>query len=128
MESKNFNLPLFLAGIFGFLGVAIGAFGAHGLKSVISPELMSVFETGTKYHLLHAIVMFVIAISDKYRESFWIRLGFWLISTGIIFFSGSLYILSITGVKILGAITPIGGLCFLAGWISISVVAFSRSK
>ncbi len=129
MPSKNSNfLPLFLSGALGFLGVALGAFGAHGLKSVITPELLTIFETGSRYHLIHSVVLVVLALSAKLEESQSLRIGFWAIFVGILIFSGSLYILSITGIRILGAITPLGGVSFLIGWAAIAYSAFSFPK
>lgn len=129
MPSKNSNfLPLFLSGIVGFLGVALGAFGAHGLKNIITPDLLAIYETGSKYHLIHAVVLVVIALSDKWAQSKSLRVGFWGVFTGILIFSGSLYALAITGIRVLGAITPFGGVSFLLGWISIAYSAFSFRK
>ncbi|EQA45275.1 PF04241 family protein [Leptospira broomii serovar Hurstbridge str. 5399] len=117
MEFKNSkNLPLFLAAFFGFTGVAFGAFGAHGLKSILSPDLLTIFETGARYQLIHSVVLMILSLSNKWSESKELRIGYWLILSGILIFSGSLYTLSITGIKILGAITPLGGIAFLLGW------------
>ncbi|TGK61975.1 DUF423 domain-containing protein [Leptospira wolffii] len=129
MPSKNSNfLPLLISGILGFLGVALGAFGAHGLKSIITPDLLLIYETGSRYHLIHSVVLFVIALSDKWGESKSLRVGFWGIFIGILIFSGSLYVLTITGLRILGAVTPIGGVSFLVGWLAIAYSAFSFRK
>ncbi|PJZ77965.1 DUF423 domain-containing protein [Leptospira neocaledonica] len=125
MASKNSNsIPLFLSAILGFLAVALGAFGAHGLKSILTPDLLTIFETGARYHLIHAVVLLVLTLGGKLSESKFRRIGFWLIFSGILIFSGSLYTLSLTGIRVLGAITPLGGLAFLAGWASIAYSAF----
>ncbi|EQA35241.1 PF04241 family protein [Leptospira inadai serovar Lyme str. 10] len=117
MEFKNSkNLPLFFAAFFGFTGVAFGAFGAHGLKAILSPDLLIIFETGARYQLIHSVVLVILALSNKWSESKELRIGYWLIFSGILIFSGSLYTLSITGIKVLGAITPFGGIAFLLGW------------
>ena len=93
----------------------MGAFGAHGLRSRLSPEMLSIWQTGVLYHLLHALALFSLAL---YGKSAGVRMawgaGFFL--AGMLIFSGSLYFLSLTGFRPLGAITPIGGLCFLLGW------------
>ncbi len=101
-----------LAGI----GVAAGAFGAHGLKSRLSPDLLAVFETGVRYQMYHALGLLAVAVAmDRWPSGSFQTAG-WLLLAGIVLFSGSLYALCLTGVRALGAITPIGGLCFLAGW------------
>ncbi|TGK38148.1 DUF423 domain-containing protein [Leptospira andrefontaineae] len=129
MASKNSNsIPLFLSSILGFLAVALGAFGAHGLKSVLTPDLLAIYETGARYHLIHAVVLLVLSLSGKLSESKFRRVGFWSILTGILIFSGSLYALAISGVRILGAITPFGGVALLLGWACIAYSAFSDKE
>src|SRR5689334_8053987 len=104
---------IIVGAINGFLAVALGAFGAHGLKARLSPGMLEVYKTGVQYHLAHALAMLLLAaLSDRIS----VRLPAWLFLVGIVLFSGSLYLLAISGVGILGAITPLGGLCFLAGW------------
>lgn len=117
---------LILGAVFGFFGVALGAFGAHGLKKVLSPELLLIFETGVRYHMYHTFAILIIALFvEKYPA---LRYSGRLFGTGIIFFSGSLYILALTGIPIFGAITPFGGICFLAGWVVVGVTAFKIQK
>jgi uncharacterized membrane protein YgdD (TMEM256/DUF423 family) len=105
-----------LGAVFAFLGVGLGAFAAHGLKGKISAEMLTVFETGVKYQMYHALALLAVG----FAQSLWpeARLGIcgWFFSVGILLFSGSLYILAWTGIKMFGIITPFGGLCFLAGW------------
>ncbi len=98
-----------------FLAVALGAFGAHALKTHLPPEMLEVWHTAVFYHLLHAFALFALGL---YAKSTGARLKHpsLLFLIGIILFSGSLYALALTGIKPLGAITPLGGLCFLAGW------------
>jgi len=99
-----------------FIGVATGAFGAHGLKSRISAEMLAVFEVGVRYQMYHAFALITAAwIQGKWPSSIVIA-GGWLFVIGTILFSGSLYLLSVGGVRWIGAITPLGGLAFLAGW------------
>lgn len=117
---------LILGAVFGFFGVALGAFGAHGLKKVLSPEMLLIFETGVRYHMYHTFAILIIALFvEKYPA---LRYSGRLFGSGIIFFSGSLYILALTGIPIFGAITPFGGICFLAGWVVVGVTAFKIQK
>jgi len=118
------KLFLFLAGTFGFLSVAIGAFGAHALKGSISPEMLEINHTGSQYQMYHSLALLAVAILLKfYPDSKFFNTAGWLFAAGIIIFSGSLYALSLTGIKTLGAITPIGGLCFLGGWVCVLIGA-----
>jgi len=106
-----------LGALFMFLGVALGAFGAHALKPKMTEHYFEVYKTGVLYHLIHAMGLFVVAwlITQANNPKLnWVGI---LLIIGILLFSGSLYILSITGQKWLGAITPLGGLAFLAAWI-----------
>lgn len=113
--------------VLAMLSVGIGAFGAHMLKAVISEEYLKVYETGVQYHMVHALALILIGLAaGQWGESARLAWAGRLIGAGIILFSGSLYILSTSGIKILGAITPIGGVCFLAGWTCFAVEAFSR--
>jgi uncharacterized membrane protein YgdD (TMEM256/DUF423 family) len=100
-----------LAAVTGALGVALGAFGAHGLRQVVDdPGLLDVWDTGARYHLVHAVALLAVARADVPR---WVP-RLWV--AGIVLFSGSLYAMTLTGVRALGAVTPLGGLCFIAGW------------
>jgi uncharacterized membrane protein YgdD (TMEM256/DUF423 family) len=115
--------------ILAMLSVVIGAFGAHMLKSVISEDYLQVYETGVHYHMVHALGLILIAIlAGQWGESVRLRWAARLLIAGIVLFSGSLYVLSITGVTILGAITPLGGVCFIAGWLCLAWEAFSRKN
>ena len=108
------SIPLFrVAAAFCFLAVALGAFGAHTLKATLDANgTRDVWNTAVLYHLAHAIALVVLALHPAS-----LRLASGLLTAGIVIFSGSLYILAVTNVKWLGAITPVGGLCFLAGWM-----------
>jgi uncharacterized membrane protein YgdD (TMEM256/DUF423 family) len=114
---------ILLAAIAGFLGVALGAFGAHGLRARLSPEMLAVFETGVRYHLIHAVAILAVAALMPRFSGWLITSACWLFLVGIVLFSGSLYLLAVTGVTILGAITPLGGLAFLAGWACLAFAA-----
>jgi uncharacterized membrane protein YgdD (TMEM256/DUF423 family) len=102
---------------FLFLAVALGAFGAHALKARLSPEMLAIFETGVRYHFYHALGLFAVAWLSERHPGWLVEASGYLFVFGILVFSGSLYVLSATGVRWLGAITPIGGLAFLAGWL-----------
>jgi len=106
-----------IAAINGVLAVMAGAFAAHGLKARLNADSLAVFETGARYHMYHAVAMALAALVPARRASI-AFLG------GIILFSGSLYLLALTGIPILGAITPVGGLCFIAGWAFLAWRAF----
>lgn len=107
------------------VAVMLGAFGAHGLKTKLSEEMLAIFETGVTYHFYHAIGLLVIGLAAYYLpESASLKWAGWLMLGGILIFSGSLYILSLSGLRWLGAITPIGGLCFIASWILFAIAVW----
>jgi uncharacterized membrane protein YgdD (TMEM256/DUF423 family) len=111
--------PSRAAAVFGFLGVALGAFGAHGLHDILARNgRLDTWETAVQYHLIHAVVLLVLARSAPSNYS---RLSFWLFATGIVIFSGTLYLLALTNLRWLGAITPLGGLALLGGWIALAI-------
>ncbi|MBZ5559783.1 MAG: DUF423 domain-containing protein [Acidobacteriia bacterium] len=114
---------LLIAGVAGFIGVGFGAFGAHGLRGRLTPEMLAVFETGVRYQMYHAFAILAVALALARGDGSLVRIAGWLFTAGIVLFSGSLYLLALTGVTILGAITPLGGLAFLAGWGCLIVVA-----
>ena len=114
------KLIIILAGVNGFLAVSIGAFAAHMLRDRLSPELLNTFQTGVQYHMYHALGLFGIGLMMlNFPASNLLRISAYLMMAGIVLFSGSLYLLSITGIRWLGAITPLGGLCFLTAWALI---------
>jgi uncharacterized membrane protein YgdD (TMEM256/DUF423 family) len=98
------------------IGVATGAFGAHGLRPLLSEHMLNVFETGVRYHLFHALGILAAGLSLASAPIRYFQLAAWAFFLGIVLFSGSLYALSISGVRALGIITPFGGLCFIVGW------------
>lgn len=113
-----------LGALSAFLAVAAGAFGAHGLRSRLEPELLQVFETGVRYHLFHALALLAVAWASTRWTSDVLGWSGWLFVAGTLLFSGSLYLLSVTGIRWLGAITPLGGLAFLLGWLGLAWVAW----
>jgi uncharacterized membrane protein YgdD (TMEM256/DUF423 family) len=115
-KSERFDMDLLRIGaLFAFAGVALGAFGAHALRSRISAEMLAVWNTAVLYHLLHAVALFALGLYAKATGAD-VKTGGLLLAAGILIFSGSLYALALSGIKPLGAITPIGGVLFLAGW------------
>ena len=118
----------FVTGVaFSGLGVLLGAFGAHGLRDRLATDMLVVYETGVRYHLYHAFALVVAAWAASRWPNEWTGSAGWLFVAGIVLFSGSLYLLAMTGVRWLGAITPIGGICFLAGWTALAVGAVRSS-
>jgi uncharacterized membrane protein YgdD (TMEM256/DUF423 family) len=118
--------PWLLAGALnGFLAVAAGAFAAHGLRARLGADAMSWFETGARYHAYHALALVAIGLLPASVAPRWaLSLAGGGFITGILLFSGSLYVMALTGQRALGAITPVGGLCFLAGWIGLACLAW----
>ena len=115
-----------VAGLLGFSAVAIGAFGAHGLRGRLSPAMLEIYRTGALYHLVHAVAVLGIALAgERLRRG---RLILTLFTAGIVVFAGSLYALALTGVGALGAVTPLGGLLLLAAWALVALEAISASK
>lgn len=104
------------------LAVALGAFGAHGLKNRLSADLLAVYHTGVEYHFYHALGLLLVGvIAGFYPNATGVQWAGALLLVGIVVFSGSLYALALSGVRVLGAITPLGGIAFIAGWITLAV-------
>jgi len=99
-----------------FIGVAGGAFGAHGLRPRLSEDMMRVFDTGVRYHVIHALAMLGAGLSLALAPVRWFSYAAWAFLFGMVLFSGSLYVMSLSGSRALGMVTPLGGVCFLAGW------------
>jgi len=113
-----------LGASFGALGVVLGAFGAHALKARLSPEALALYQTAVQYHLWHALGLLGVGLACvQLPPSGWLRASGWLLAAGIVLFSGSLYLLAVTGAKWLGAITPFGGGAFILGWIAMLLAA-----
>jgi len=106
------------AGLLGTLAVGLGAFGAHGLRDTVSPEQLASWTTATQYHLLHSVVLLALALFALHSGRS-IRLPALLFTAGIVLFSGSIYVLVLTDLRWLGPVTPLGGLCLIAGWLSL---------
>ena len=117
MEKTFFVIGALSAG----LSVLLGAFGAHALRDRLTPQLLETFETGVRYEIYHAFAILVVAFALTRWSSNLIGYAGWLFIIGTILFSGSLYLLALTGTRWLGAITPLGGVAFIAGWILLAV-------
>jgi uncharacterized membrane protein YgdD (TMEM256/DUF423 family) len=102
------------------LAVALGAFGAHALKSRLAPDLLAVYDTAVRWHLAHALALLAVAWAATRWPNAWIHAGGWLLVAGTLLFSGSLYALSLSGVRALGAITPLGGAAWIVGWACLA--------
>jgi uncharacterized membrane protein YgdD (TMEM256/DUF423 family) len=117
------RLFLILGAVSGFIAVGAGAFGAHGLRARLSPDLLAVFETGARYQMYHALAIVAAAWAVHRWPGPLAAWAGWLFLAGTVVFSGSLYGLALTGVRWLGAVTPLGGACFLAGWLCLAAAA-----
>ena len=115
-----------LGSLSGFLAVALGAFGAHALKERLGPDMLAIFEVGVRYQMYHALALLAVAWAHTRWPGTALTAGGWLFVAGMIIFSGSLYLLSLTGARWFGAITPLGGLAFMAGWLCLAWTAWSR--
>ena len=109
-----------IGALFGFLGVALGAFGAHALKQRLPTDLFDIFEVGVRYQMYHALALLAVAWASTQWPGNSVSIAGWLFVAGIAVFSGSLYVLAVTGVRWLGAVTPLGGVAFLAGWVVLA--------
>ncbi|MDD2723279.1 MAG: DUF423 domain-containing protein [Methylovulum sp.] len=120
---------LFLGATCAFLGVACGAFGAHGLKTLISPELLAVYQTGVNYQMWHALGLLAIGLLRQQNPvSTLLVWSGWLMFVGILIFSGSLYLLAVLDEKALGMMTPFGGVCFLVAWLLLALSALKKTQ
>ncbi len=117
------KLWLTLGAVYGFLAVGLGAFGAHALKAKLTPDLLPVWRTAVEYHFYHALALLAVGLLARQMPSGVLSAAGVCFGLGVLLFSGSLYALALSGVRVLGAITPIGGLLFLAGWACLVKVA-----
>ncbi len=116
---------IIIGSLSAFTGVALGAFGAHGLKARVTPEMLTVWQTGVQYHLIHALGLLLIGIlCHMLPEATQLRTAGWLLLVGTLLFSGSLYLMVLSGVRGLGIITPLGGVAFLAGWLLLAIAVW----
>ena len=109
------------------LAVALGAFGAHALKAVLPPERLAIYQTASEYHFYHALGLLIVALLTLYLPaSTYLKWSGWLLIAGTVIFSGSLYALAISGIRWLGAITPIGGLAFIGAWLLLVIAVLKE--
>jgi uncharacterized membrane protein YgdD (TMEM256/DUF423 family) len=121
------KLFLLLGSLNAALVVMLGAFGAHGLKVKITADMLAVYQTAVHYHLFHALGLLAVGlVATQITDSAWLKWSGWLMLAGIVLFSGSLYLLSVSGWRGLGMVTPFGGLAFIAAWI-VFVIAIAKS-
>ncbi len=120
------RLFIIMGALSGAIGVAAGAFGAHALRARVEPRMLEVFETGARYQMYHALAMLAAAWMVSRFPGALMNASGWLFMAGTVLFSGSLYAMALTGVRALGAITPLGGVCFIAGWACIALAATKR--
>ena len=113
-----------IGAVAGAVGVMLGAFGAHGLKSRVDADLLAVFETGVRYHMYHALALLAVGWAASRWPGGWVNASGWAFLIGIVVFSGSLYVMTLTGARWLGAVTPLGGLAFISGWVALAVAAW----
>jgi uncharacterized membrane protein YgdD (TMEM256/DUF423 family) len=112
-----------------FLSVALGAFAAHWLQTRLTLDMLEIFRTGIKYHMMHALGLILVGILGFWMQKpGLLQWAGWLILAGIVLFSGTLYVLSISGIRWFGAVTPLGGICFLTGWILVTISAIIYLK
>ena len=116
---------LLVGALAGFTGVTLGAFGAHALRGRMPPEMLAVFETGVRYQMYHAAAILIVGLLLGRTGGRMMSAAGWLFTLGIVLFSGSLYLLALTGATSAGAVTPLGGLAFLAGWACLALAAVS---
>jgi uncharacterized membrane protein YgdD (TMEM256/DUF423 family) len=117
---------LLLGSLFAFFGVAFGAFGAHGLKAILAPDMLAIFDTAVRYQIYHAFGIIIASfLAEEHRLA---GTAGRLFGVGILLFSGSLYVLSLTGIRSFGIVTPFGGFCFLGGWYLLFLAAYKMQK
>ena len=121
---------LISAAIFGFLSVALGAFGAHSLKNILDDYGKSIYEKAVLYQMFHTMALFAVGLLEHFEKQTSFSMAGWGFFVGIVLFSGSLYLLAVTGIRWLGAVTPIGGIAFLFGWfgLALSIVKMRSSS
>lgn len=120
MHMHSAKIFMLLGGINAMLAVILGAFGAHALKMRLSMDLQTVYQTGVQYHFYHALGLLAVGvIAHQFPPSLWIKTAGWLMFAGILLFSGSLYILSLTSLRWLGAVTPFGGMALILAWLAL---------
>jgi uncharacterized membrane protein YgdD (TMEM256/DUF423 family) len=126
MMNATAKLFLTLGSISGGLAVMIGAFGAHGLKDKLTEKMLANYMTGVEYHFYHTFALLAVGLLAMHFQPRLLSASGWSFTIGILIFSGSLYVMAMTGITRLGAITPIGGLLFIAGWVLLAAAVLKR--
>lgn len=122
MNTGQFAL---LAGsLYGLLGVLLGAFGAHAMRDRLSPEMLRVWETAVQYQFWHALALLVVGLLAARLAGAWLNIAGVTFALGVLVFSGSLYALALTGIRVLGAVTPFGGMLLIAGWLCLAMAVW----
>lgn len=129
-ELDKMKIFLLLGSLNMVLAIALGAFGAHGLEGKVSERMIQNWQTGAHYHIIHALAIIVLGliIAQYSGQSSLLTYAGWTLFAGVVFFSGSLYTMTLTGVKKLGMVTPIGGLLFIIGWILVAIFAVKHTN
>ena len=118
---------MFLGGINATIAIALGAFGAHGLKGRLTPELFHTFETGTRYHLIHALGLIIVGLLlHGFERSSLLHISGGIMLLGIVLFSGSLYLITFTGVRAWGSVAPLGGISFMLSWLLLAIAVIRK--
>lgn len=125
--NRHSKLFLVTGAVSALLAVALGAFGSHGLENKLAADLMAIYEIGNRYHFYHSFALLVVGLLAVNLNGKRIRASGWCFIGGIVFFSGSLYVLAVSGARILGAITPIGGVFFIIGWALLAIEAYTTA-
>jgi uncharacterized membrane protein YgdD (TMEM256/DUF423 family) len=127
-NSRVDKIFIILGSINAAFAVALGALGAHGLKRILTPEWLAIYQTAVHYHMIHALGLLCIGIlAQRYSTTLWLKGAGYCLLAGIILFSGSLYALSLSELRFLGAITPIGGISFIGGWIFLAIAIWKET-
>ncbi len=125
METPN-RVWFLVGSISAAIGVAAGAFGAHGLKNILTPDMLTIYETAVRYQMYHAFGLIATALAGNFQLASKLKVAGWCFIGGTVLFSGSLYALTLTGMRWLGAITPLGGMAFIAGWILLGFSVYKN--
>lgn len=118
------QLALLAGSLYGLLGVLLGAFGAHAMRARLSPDMLRVWETAVQYQFWHALALLAVGLLAARLAGAWLNAAGIAFALGVLIFSGSLYALALTGMRVLGAITPFGGLLLIAGWVCLAVAVW----
>ena len=121
------RLWIVIGAVSAFVSVAAGAFGAHALKARLTQDMLTIFETGNRYQMYHSLGLIAVGLLAAHRPSALLNNAGWAMLVGILLFSGSLYALALSGVRALGAITPVGGVGFLVGWVLFALAAWRQT-